>query len=141
METKVVFLASKVRKLANNLIEDELKKAGLEGVVPSHGDILHVLFKHDICTMQDIAKAIDRTKATTSVLVDKLEKQGLVVREKSASDSRVTLVYLTDKAKDLEKKFFAISDKLNDKVTKGMTRADLDALEILLQKVLNNLES
>ena len=36
METKVVFLASKVRKLANNLIEDELKKAGLEGVVPSH---------------------------------------------------------------------------------------------------------
>ncbi|SRR5574344_40952 len=140
MKHLAVFYSSRIRKAANKFIENELNKAGLKGIVPSHGDIIAFLLSNGKTSMQEIAISVDRTKATTTVLVDKLEKLGLVRREKSTTDSRVTMVELTQLGYSYETKFQEVADKLNAKVYQGLTDKEADVLEALLVRVKNNIE-
>ena len=43
--------ASRLRNLGNELIVDGLRQRGVEGIVPSHGDIVHVLLHTESCSM------------------------------------------------------------------------------------------
>ena len=71
---KSLALISRIHEKGNRFITEQLKKNGIDGLVPSHGDILAVLYKYQKSTMKDIADRIHRTKPTVTVLVDKLEK-------------------------------------------------------------------
>lgn len=79
-------LISKIREYGNRFIIEELKRNGIEGLVPSHGDILVCLYEQNKMTMKDISDKIHRTRPTVTVLVDKLEKLGYVKREASKQD-------------------------------------------------------
>ena len=138
--SKVISLVSRIRRAANTYLEQQLKELGLFDLVPSHGDILVTLYHRQEISMLELSKAIDRTKATTTVLVDKLEKQGLVTREKSATDHRIIMVHLTDKGKSFEKQFNEIGAELNQLVLKNFTEDEILTVELLLQKIITNLE-
>ena len=71
-------LISKIREYGNHFIIEELKRNGIEGLVPSHGDILVCLYEQNKMTMKDISDKIHRTRPTVTVLVDKLEKYQLI---------------------------------------------------------------
>ena len=92
MKYLAVFYASRIRKAGNQFLTNELEKAGLKGIVPSHGDIIKCLLMFGAMPMQELAKKVDRTKATVTVLIDKLEKLELVKRTRSSTDNRVTLI-------------------------------------------------
>lgn len=116
----------------------ELENNGIEGIVPSHGDIMAVLFHVEKCTMKELSHRINRTKATVTVLVNKLESNGFLVREKSAEDSRITFITLTKKGKSLKPVFEDISEKLNKTTYMGLSKQESEELEFLLEKVLQN---
>lgn len=131
-------LISRIREIGNSFIVSKLKEIGHSELAPSHGDILIILFKHNKITMKEISDKIHRTKATVSVLIDKLEKAQLVMREKSDEDSRNTFVVLTEKGKSLEPFFNEISNELNSYLYKGFTEEEAAQLDNLLRKMLNN---
>lgn len=84
MKYLAVFYASRIRKAGNQFLTNELEKASLKGIVPSHGDIIKCLLMFGAMSMQELAKKVDRTKATVTVLIDKLEKLELVKRTRSS---------------------------------------------------------
>lgn len=129
-------LISKVREIGNNLILQRLKEAGCPHLSPSHGDILVILYKNEILTMKNISNKIRRTKATVTILVDKLEKQGLVKREKSQEDSRVTNIVLTKKGEELKPIFIAISNELNEFLHKNLSKDEALELNRILRKIV-----
>lgn len=129
-------LISKIHEKGNRFITEQLTANGIEGLVPSHGDILAYLYSCEKSTMKDIAEKIHRTKPTVTVLVDKLEKLGFVKREKSPVDSRVTFIVLTKKAMEFEKVFEKISKDLNSLLYKNLTDKEAETLDELLKKML-----
>ncbi len=132
-----VALASTLHRYANAYIEQALKEKGLKGIVPSHGDILVNLYQRKSISMQELAALIKRTKATTTVLVDKLEKLGLVTRSKSEQDGRSTLVSLTEKGASYENTFNEIGDSLNLRVMKYLSEDEAALLESLMKKTID----
>ena len=98
------------------------------------------LYDSNELSMQNIAKKIHRTKATTTVLIDKLEVAGFVKRKKSEVDSRYTIVSLTEKGGQFRKTFEMISDKLNKTAFKNLNNHEIMNLERLLFKIQENLE-
>ena len=132
-------LTSRIREIGNSFIIRKLKEYGLTNLAPSHGDILFVLYKKDNSTMKDIADKIHRTKATLTVLIDKLEENGFVTREKSSLDSRNTLISLTNKGKKLKPIFEQISKELNDLLYNNFTEEEAQLLDSLLIKMVKNL--
>ncbi len=129
-------LISKIHEKGNRFIIEQLKANGIDGLVPSHGDILAYLYCCEKCTMKEIAEKIHRTKATVTVLVDKLEALDFVSREKSINDNRVTFIVLTDKAKKFRKIFEKISYDLNEMLHKNLTDKDSELLDALLKKMI-----
>lgn len=131
----ILSLISKIHEKGNRFIIEELKNNGVEGLVPSHGDILVCLYKNNKITMKDIANCIHRTKPTVTVLVDKLEKLGYLKRAASDKDSRSTYVILTQKGEDFKATFDQISNNLNKVLNKNLSENEVKLLEELLKKM------
>lgn len=133
-------LISRIREKANRFIVRELEGHGIKGIVPSHGDILVILFKGEKYTMKELADRINRTKPTVTVLIDKLVEYGYVEREKSRTDSRVTYIKLTGKGIELQPVFDDISKKLDALIYGDFTGGEPEVFEKLLHKVNSRLD-
>ncbi len=133
---KTLSLISKIQEKGNRFIVDRLRENGIEGLVPSHGDILAVLYYCGTSTMKNIADRIHRTKPTVTILVDKLERQGFVRREKSPEDSRITYILLTSKGEEFRPVFEKISKDLNELLYKNLSDSEAEILDKILEKMV-----
>lgn len=129
-------LISKIHEKGNKFIIQELNSNGVTDLVPSHGDILAMLYQYNKLTMKEIAEKIHRTKPTVTILVNKLEKLGFVKREKSSEDSRITYIMLTSKSEDFKPIFEKISKDLNKMLFKNLTNKEVQLLDELLEKMI-----
>jgi len=135
----VVALIGRVRERANRLICAELLRLGHPELAPSHGSILAALYDQGDLPMSVLAKAIGKKKNTLTVLVKKLEKAGYVRRELSLTDSRVSIITLTEKGKAFRKDFNAVSEKLLATVWGDMEKSQREALVAGLERLSRNL--
>lgn len=67
-------------------------------------------------------------------LVDRLEKQGLVERQRCTEDRRVVYIELTDKARELLKQMDKPEHELHKQLVGHLTRKELNELSRLLVK-------
>ena len=141
MKHDAVMLMGRIHDLTQKWLRGELVAAGLSGIVPSHGDVLALLFMKGEATMHELAAFAHRTRPTTTVLVDKLEEAGLVRRMQSEDDARSVVVVLTAEGEALRGSFAAISKKLASRVYSPLSKDEGEMLEKLLNKVLSNLEA
>ncbi len=139
--TDVVARASRIREAANELILRELERRGVEGLVPSHGSLLCLLYAEKDVSMCALAERLHRTRPTVTVLVDKLAALGYVTREQDPGDRRVTWIRLTDAGRSLQPVFEAVSAALDETVRRGLSDAEAATLEELLRRVQENLEA
>jgi DNA-binding MarR family transcriptional regulator len=140
MDTKqIISLLSHVREQANKFIIREMSKQGITGIVPSHGEIIVELLKHDALTMKELATRIDRDKSTVTALVDKLIKLGYAEKTRDANDNRVVFVTLTENGRALKAAFEAISNNLLSTVYQGISKEEQVFLVSILNKIKENL--
>ena len=136
MQRNAIMLISRIHEAAGKWISDELAAAGLEGVAPSHGDVLALLFRQKEATMHELAAFARRTKPTMTVLVGKLEKMGLVTRTQSPLDARCQIVRLTPEGERLRPAFDSISRRLVERAYAGLSPAGARRLEAALSAML-----
>lgn len=136
----IISTIATIENSANKLIVDELKKHNLNGLAPSHGSILVVLYNNEKgVPMSKITQEINKDKSTVTALVNKLEKMELLEKFKNEDDSRSTLVRLTQKG--LETKYIVIdiiSTKLLDLTYKGFSQGEKELVCKLLERIKNN---
>lgn len=125
---------ARLRERGNAFILAELKKAGLDAVAPSHGDVLACLLSSEVCNMSELARQVRRSKSTLTTLVEKLEKSGYVRRSPDPQDSRGVLVSLTERGRSLRPVFEAVSEGLEQLVARKLSPEEADTLDRLLTK-------
>ncbi len=136
----IISTISSIHNNANKLIVKELKKHDLEGLAPSHGDILILLYQNEEgVPMNKITSSINKDKSTVTTLVNKLEKMELIEKFKHESDSRSTMVKLTQKGVDTKPIVMdEISTKLLDLTYKNFTQEEKKVICVLLERIKNN---
>lgn len=77
---------------------EEWNKVDISSV---HIKILHFLVDHEGCNQQVLADGRDVKRSTMSADLDKMEKNGLIYREKSEKDKRMTNIFLTEKGHEI----------------------------------------
>ncbi|MBY0021585.1 MarR family transcriptional regulator [Paenibacillus polymyxa] len=137
LKNNAAALVGTIRDSINKLIVSELESYGVEGIVPTHGGILMFLYQMDGLSIKELTQKIARQQPTVTVLIDKLVKLGYVERKKEREDSRLTLIYLTEKGKELEPIFETISYKLKETIYGGLKDEEQKQLEYLLEHVKN----
>lgn len=135
---KTISLIATARAGANNYLKRELKKHGLQGLVPTHGNIIFALLSNEQMTMKDLATVIRRDKSTVTTLVAKLENLGYVERLTCPDDNRISFVRLTVKGRELREPFEAISDGLIETGLRGLSSLEKEQLSKTLLKIIEN---
>lgn len=90
-------------------------------------------------TQSELGKKVLASRPTISGLVERLEKEDLVVRNADPSDKRVFRVCLTNRAFALMHAFLPVHNDYMHKVMSVLDRHDREALISLLEKIKKGL--
>ena len=133
-----ISLLSHIHTVTADFLIEKLKDKGFETFASSHGNILFQLKKNGEMKMGDLAKNINRDKSTTTVLVRKLENEGLVETKADTIDKRSKTIYLTKKGSQYNECTGDISKDLLNTFYKGFTEAEKEQFLSYLQRIENN---
>jgi len=132
-------LISKVREKINKRLIDEMALLGMEGLVPSHGEILMQLFRNDEMPKSQIADNINKDRSTVTTLINKLLKFGYVQTRKNPEDSRSSLVSLTEKGRALKPGVMKISEKVFETLYADIDDEEREVFRKVLTKMNQNM--
>ena len=132
----IVFFISRTKKKMISFIEKKLHENGLDGLIPSHGNILTALYENDgKLTMKSIAKITRKDKSTITPLVNKLLELGYITKVKDATDKRITYIILTNEGYQIKDKYQAISDDVYATAYKDFSPEEKELFLKLLKKL------
>ena len=138
-ESNFLYSLTTIRQRLFKFIENELSSRNVAGVAPSYGDVLFALDQKECQTVQDVAKYTNKDKSTISSVLNKLETNGYIRKDKDTNDARITNLTLTPKAKKLRPVLFEISRDLNNRMFDGLSDKEKETLFELMGKILKNL--
>ncbi|MCC3237990.1 MarR family transcriptional regulator, partial [Pediococcus acidilactici] len=103
-------------------------------------ETLKLLAKEENVTAGRISEFLDIKPSSVTQIIKKLEQAGTVVREKSPSDSRVTIIKITDKGTESLKTHESIGGTLKDVLFKDFSDDELTNLADYLKRMVENMD-
>lgn len=88
---------------------------------------------------KDVEKHLSVRRSTASLILQRMEKAGLVRREISCDDARKKAILLTPKAKKLHPKAKAEIINAEKQARKGLTEEELATFFRVIEKISNNI--
>lgn len=131
-------LLSHIHSQSSDFLQKKLAEKGFENFASSHGNILFQLSRTENLQMNELSKIINRDKSTTTVLVRRLEKEGLVKSQPSSEDKRIRIVSLTEKGKHYNCVTGEISEELIEKFYSGFSEEEKNLFTRLLSRIAEN---
>jgi DNA-binding MarR family transcriptional regulator len=139
MKYEGAFIIARIHQTSGRIFETILKKHGLSEISPAQGRILFALWKNDNVPIQELVRQTSLSKSTLTLMLDRLEEQGLVVRVPSTQDRREILIRLTEKDRSLRDTYARVSEEMARISLSGVGPDEIEALEDTLRKILANL--
>lgn len=109
-------------------------------ITPLQMGILTILHKDGPQSITMLAKRTCMANANNSALCKKLEKDGWVVRRRSAPDERQVLVSLTPSGKSLVKAFSSLCEQHAQRNFQSLSVAEVETVVAGLETLLHALE-
>ncbi len=134
------FQVSKIKQLGDRIFEKILAERGVEAFNGPQGRILYVLFQEDGVPIKTVSEKCGLAITSLTTMLERMERSGLILRRQDAADKRKTLLFLTDKARDLENDYIAVSEEMGDIYYRGFTADEVRAAEDYLDRIRGNLE-
>lgn len=91
-------------------------------------------------SQRDLERYLSLKGPTVTSLLNRMEENGFIVRQKSNRDSRANCIYPTEAGLSMVPSFYLVLSRVESIMTKGMTEEEKTQLKTLLQRVLANLE-
>ena len=126
----------------SHLMWDNIKyKRGVEHPVSQRSGqlLLMELAKRDGVTQLDLANATGLKAPTTSVALQKLEREGYVSRKTDEYDLRATRVFLTEKGREVDERVRRAIREEEARAGRDMSVEERETLIRLLLKIRKNL--
>lgn len=136
-EEKLLILISRMRNL---LFRDLDTIFSSNGLTTTQFAVLEVLYHKGTLCVGDIQRLILGTSGNIPLVIKNLEKEGLVLRKKSESDRRISMIDLTEKGLLLIKKVYPMQKQrlselfqdVSNKEKKALTQSLLEVYQIVL---------
>ncbi len=104
-------------------------------VSPVQGLVLISLAEEDRTTSAHLGQRVQLDSATLTGIIDRLEKSGLVERQKNPDDRRAILICLTEKGRQMAEELKRISETANREFLAGLSADEERMLRALLCRI------
>ena len=138
MANSTISQVSHIHTLTADFLKKRLAENGFDDFASSHGNILFQLSVNKSITMKELAAKINRDKSTTTVLVRKLEQDGLVTTTPSPDDRRNKILTLTEKGSEYNNIMKKLSKELQKKFYNGFSDEEIEEFGVFLQRIEEN---
>ncbi|NLY67915.1 MAG: MarR family transcriptional regulator [Tissierellia bacterium] len=110
---------------------------GLEEYNIGSGQIMFLLelYYCDGISQEELSSYLSIDGANTTRAINKLEKEGYVVRKQDEKDRRVKRIYLTKKAMDIKPKVLGLINQWENLLLENLTKVEKQVLSELLKKI------
>ncbi len=89
---------------------------------------------------KDVEKELEISKATASVMIDRLEKNGFIKRISSEKDSRYKYLVLLPASFEVQDVVVSRCKKGEDKIFKNFTPSEREEVIVYLERILKNVK-
>lgn len=129
-----------IKQINNEFEKNYNNRLKALGITASQSAVLNYLFhsNKEENSQRDIEHHLNLKNPTVTGLLKRLDEKGFILCVPNASDRRRHNVYLTEKAYDIQKRLEADRRKSDRQLTLGMTKKEVEALQKVLHKVLEN---
>ena len=134
------YLINQIQKISSRKFNELLKEKNIDEFNGSQGVILYSLWNNKELTIKEIGKITGLAKASLTSMLDRMEEKGLIRRKDNSEDKRSIKIMLTDKAKELEKDYNDISNKMSNIFYKNFSDKEINEIENYLERIISNLE-
>lgn len=100
-------------------------------------NVLEFLLSHDQIKPSDLIQHLTTTPAAITTILDRMEKNELIVRERDERDRRIVWIQLTDKGKQEGRRGLEIREKFLETYLNRISSHNQQLLVYLLGKVSN----
>jgi len=114
-----------------------------EGVMTQPGAhlVLAFLASGDGTTQLELVHSTHLKAPTVSVILKKMEEEGIVRRECDKNDGRAVRVFLTEHGREIDREHIKLIKSVDSKALSGIDEKECETLMLLLTKIRNNLIS
>jgi DNA-binding MarR family transcriptional regulator len=89
-------------------------------------------------TPSELAEFLNIDRAAITRLLDKLEKQNLIIRHRTDEDRRTVSLRLTSKGESLSEELTLESEAVNAQFSEGLTPDEIEQYIVTVRKILAN---
>lgn len=119
--------------------ELEKQKTDLKNLTTKQLNCIELIHSMENPTLSEITEKLKITKASTSVMLDRLEENGFIKRVRSDNDKRSAHVHLTHKGDKAAHLHADVHKQFATLLTKELTNSERDILIVLLNKAIRSL--
>ncbi len=131
------FLISRASLAHRNIIDRQLSTLDIHRGQPP---VLFLLQKYEGMSNSEMAEFLNVTPATLTNKIKRMEKAGLVIRQRDPGDKRFSRIYMTEKGRGIMKQLKASIKEIENNLLKGFSEAETRDLWGLVQRILDNID-
>ncbi len=136
LDESVGYLMTRAKSaLSNTITQHTMAELG---ITSTQASVLFLLATGRCAAAVDVARDYGIDASAVTRLIDRLEKRGLLLRNRSAEDRRVVRLELTDEGYALAARMPAIFKNAVNSMIQGFTAEETDLLRNLLHRMLQN---
>ena len=105
------------------------------GVSPLEGHVLTYLRKYAPAPVGELVRVFGLKQSTFTSLLDRLERAGLVRRERNPDDRRSLLVHITARGRELTTRLNRMLEKLEDDIRTRLRRGEVKGFHAVMAAV------
>ncbi len=108
-------------------------------ITPFHWIVLCCLWEEDGLSTSVLGSRLQQVGGTLTGVLDRMEKRGLVQRQRDQSDRRVWRIWLTDAGRELRETLPPIALALREHILQGVTQEEYQMLSRVIDQAIANL--
>lgn len=132
------YLVSRASLLMTSTLKKTFAAAGIKDVRPAYLVVLWCLWQADEQKMIELARCAGLEPSTMTGLLDRMERDGFVLRKADPTDRRAMLICLTDKGSEARGTAIRLLDETLTILFEGISEEDIDTSSAVLRRIITN---
>ena len=137
-KTEGGMLISQIHQISQRIWNSILKNYNLQDLSGARGRIIFALWNTDNIPIKELVKKTSLDKATLTGIIDRLERDGFIIRSHNPQDKREIIISRTGKDEIFKTRIPAASDEQNALFYKDFSQEEIFTFEKMLKKILKN---
>lgn len=112
-----------------------------EGLHPGQPQILLILFREKECTQKELCKLIHIKPASMTDILQRMERDELIIRKQDTNDMRATKVCLSQKGIEKVQNVLSLGKQIEKDCFFNFSKEEKETFSFLMDKIYQNLYS